>query len=400
MKSDSFRSDIQFLRGFAVFLVFLNHFIPLTFKNAFVGVDIFFVISGYVVASSSFARLTAGTFTFLSFIKRRFLRIYPSLLFVVTISLFLYSLLTFTSGSAARAALASIFSFSNIYFFLTSSDYYASTSVLQPFLHTWSLGVEFQFYILFPFIFPFIIRKRFRFHLLLLLSILSFSLLLGLYDFDAFFYLPFARIWQFYLGIVAFKLSTLGFRFSRFNCKPFIFISLLIFSSLPAHFPLIGPILASFLTFIFLVTNSQFPSLCTLFSVLIPFFSVVGTFSYSLYLWHWPFISIASVTFGISIFSNLLAFCLTLIFSLLSFFLLESNSSLLAKSIRSSSILRFIFIWVLSFPFLSVLSALFFKAKLIPKHIIKQYDGTYPGFSDFLDCSDVDILSLPPSTLR
>lgn len=399
MKSDSYRSDIQVLRGFAVFLVFLNHFIPLSFKNSFVGVDIFFVISGYVVASSSFTRLTAGTFTFISFIKRRFLRIYPSLLFVVTISLFLYSLLTFTSGTAARAALASYFSFSNIYFFLTSSDYYASTSVLQPFLHTWSLGVEFQFYILFPFVFPFIIRRRFRFHFIVVLLLLSFSLLLGLYDFNAFFYLPFARIWQFYLGIFAFKLSTLGFCFSRFNFKPFIFTSLLVFSSLPAHFPFIGPILASFLTFIFLVTNSQFPSLCPLLSVLIPFFSVVGKFSYSLYLWHWPLISIASVAFGTSTFSLLLAFCLTLIFSLLSFVLLESNSSLLNKSIRPSAIFRLIFIWVLSSPFLSVFSALFLKSKLIPQHIINQYDGTYPGYSDFLDCSDVEILSLPPGCI-
>ena len=396
MKSYLFRQDIQVLRGLAVFLVFLNHFIPTFFKNAFIGVDIFFVISGYVVASSSLERLNVGSFDFKSFVQRRILRIYPTLLLVTTISLFFYSAFTFTSGSAARAALTSIFSFSNFYFYSTSSDYYASTSVLQPFLHTWSLGVEFQFYLLFPFVFPLVFPWSLRRHFVCLLSLLSFSLLISQSDFNAFFYLPFSRIWQFYLGIIAFKFSNLRLIITRFNLKPYIFVCLLIFSSLPGHYPILGPLIASLLTFFFLVNHQRFLFFPRRLSFLTFSFSKVGLFSYSLYLWHWPFISITAVTLGSSITSYVLAFCLTLLFSFLSFNFLESKSSILFISLRSSFIYKVLSAWIFFSPLLFASTALFLKAKLIPHRITSQYKGTSPGYADFQECSDIEISSLPP----
>ena len=150
-KTSGYRPDIDGLRAFAVLSVFLFHlnfsFIP----SGFVGVDIFYVISGYVILRGILPDLMANRFSLAAFYDRRILRIFPALILAVLLSLlvgyFINTPKEFTS--LGESAVASLLSGSNFYFF-DRLDYFAAAAQTIPLLHTWSLGVEFQYYLLMP----------------------------------------------------------------------------------------------------------------------------------------------------------------------------------------------------------------------------------------------------------
>ena len=162
----SYRPDIDGLRGIAVLLVVLYHFEKIfldtkIFQGGFVGVDIFFVISGYLISSIIFSELkTSNKFSFKNFYIRRIKRILPVLSIVITFTL-ISSYFLFIPEKfivTIKSAASSWFFFSNIFFWKQLSTYHAEESTNIPLLHTWSLSVEEQFYILFP-IFIFLLFK-------------------------------------------------------------------------------------------------------------------------------------------------------------------------------------------------------------------------------------------------
>jgi peptidoglycan/LPS O-acetylase OafA/YrhL len=147
------RADIQALRGVAVLLVLLFH-LGGRLPSGFIGVDMFFVISGYVISMIYLDRLRiAPTLANIyAFVRRRTLRLMPALLVSVTLTMALaYLLLPPTENKlvALSAGLSSIFYTSNIFFLTSGANYWLETQSHNPFLHTWSLGVEWQFYLLF-----------------------------------------------------------------------------------------------------------------------------------------------------------------------------------------------------------------------------------------------------------
>jgi len=154
----SYRSEIDGLRTIAVLSVILYHaqivvFGHDFFKGGFVGVDIFFVISGYLISRILLSELfEKGKISFLQFYERRARRILPILftVFIVSFPLAYKYLLPNQFIEYAQSILSATFFGSNIFFYFTNTKYGAEDSLLQPFLHTWSLGVEEQFYILFP----------------------------------------------------------------------------------------------------------------------------------------------------------------------------------------------------------------------------------------------------------
>src|SRR6056300_1545896 len=183
----TYRPEIDGLRAIAVGAVILNH-APITilgnqpFKGGFIGVDIFFVISGYLITSIILKELVAtGSFSFIYFYERRIRRILPALLFVMLASLpfaWMY-LLPSSFVDFSKSLLYSLGFSSNFYFHYTGQEYGAESGLLKPFLHTWSLSVEEQYYILFPMVL-FITFKYFRKFLLVILTIcLIFSLLIA-----------------------------------------------------------------------------------------------------------------------------------------------------------------------------------------------------------------------------
>ena len=179
-----YRPEIDGLRAIAVVAVILYH-AQITiighqpFKGGFIGVDIFFVISGYLITSIILKELvTTGAFSFKHFYERRIRRILPALLFVMLVSLPVAWICLYPDSliDFSKSILYSLSFSSNFYFHYTGQIYGAESGLLKPFLHTWSLSVEEQFYVLFPLVFL-VIFKYFRKYLI---HILIFGFLISL----------------------------------------------------------------------------------------------------------------------------------------------------------------------------------------------------------------------------
>jgi len=204
----SYRPEIDGLRAIAVLSVIFYH-AQVTFyghnyfASGFIGVDIFFVISGYLITSIIFKELlTTGKFSFTYFYERRIRRILPVLFTVMLISLpaAWFLLLPSSLEDFSKSILYSLGFSSNFYFWFSNSVYGAESSLLKPFLHTWSLSIEEQFYVLFPIICIFLFTFFRRF--LLVFFLLGLVISLGAADWGSknypsfnFYVLP-TRAWE------------------------------------------------------------------------------------------------------------------------------------------------------------------------------------------------------------
>ena len=146
-----YRPEIDGIRRLAVVAVIINHFYSDILPSGFLGVDVFFVISGFVITS---ALVDHRSETFRNFIiefyERRIKRLLPALLFYVIVVSVLISLVNPEPATSLLTGMASIFGLSNLYLISRSADYFSDSSQLNVFTHTWSLGVEEQFYLIFP----------------------------------------------------------------------------------------------------------------------------------------------------------------------------------------------------------------------------------------------------------
>ena len=147
----SFREDINGLRAIAVLSVVFYHANFPIFKGGWLGVDIFFVISGYLISNIIVSELNESKFSFRHFYIRRIKRILPALFFTIIVTIpFAFWLLTPKAmNEYLNSLLASLFFYAN-YYFMNLEFYIAESTKVMPFLHTWSLAIEEQYYILFP----------------------------------------------------------------------------------------------------------------------------------------------------------------------------------------------------------------------------------------------------------
>ena len=220
----NYRSEIDGLRAIAVVSVILYHakifiFGRDWFEGGFIGVDIFFVISGYLITRIILTELVqSNSFSFIKFYERRARRILPMLFIVigVCIPIAWQKILPLDLIDFAKSALSAIGFGSNFFFYLSTTEYGADSALLKPLLHTWSLGVEEQFYIIIPVII-FLIWKFARTSLLTLLIgmlILSiqFADFMGVRNSELNFFLPFSRFWELLVGSV---LAFIELRYGR-----------------------------------------------------------------------------------------------------------------------------------------------------------------------------------------
>jgi peptidoglycan/LPS O-acetylase OafA/YrhL len=149
--SDTYRPDIDMLRAFAVVVVLLFHLDVSGFSYGFLGVDIFFVVSGYLISTIIFKALDNGQFSLGAFYARRVRRLLPPLVVTVLVTMIAASMIMtpYDLNSTGRSAVSSLFSFSN-FVFLSEVSYWDQASELKPLLHTWSLAIEEQFYLVWP----------------------------------------------------------------------------------------------------------------------------------------------------------------------------------------------------------------------------------------------------------
>lgn len=197
--------DVDGLRALAVALVVLYHGGVPFLSGGFVGVDVFFVISGFVITRLIESELRAGVFSFSGFYARRIRRLLPAFVLVLSctaIAAFLV-LLPEDLVDFARSALASIAILANVYFWI-GTDYFSASSELKPLLHTWSLSIEEQFYIAFPAFLLVVSKLRERARVAVVATVLLLSFLVSVQTTEsspgsAFYLLP-SRVWEFLFG--------------------------------------------------------------------------------------------------------------------------------------------------------------------------------------------------------
>ena len=200
----NYRPDIDGLRAIAVLSVVLFHGFPQLFKGGFIGVDVFFVLSGYLISRIIFEQLNQGTFNFLDFYARRIKRIFPALLIVLVAAYIAgwFTLLADEYGQLGQHIAAGAAFISNFVLW-SEAGYFDNSAHTKPLLHLWSLGIEEQFYIVWPFLLWVASKLRVSlFALTLILTAVSLYLnITGIKsDAVATFYSPQTRVWELLVG--------------------------------------------------------------------------------------------------------------------------------------------------------------------------------------------------------
>lgn len=292
-----YRPEIDGLRAVAVIPVILFHSGSKIFSGGFVGVDIFFVISGYLITTLLIQDIYNNFFSVINFYERRARRILPALFVMVIFTLFIgwFILTPYFYRDLFQTSVSVAFFLSNVLLYI-KSGYFSAISELKPLLHTWSLSVEEQFYILFPIFLLVIWRfgEKVVFWSIMFIIILSLTLSEWMWrnDDSANFYLLPTRIWELLLGSVAalilqkhqFKgndiISILGLLAIFYGI--FFFSEETPFPSVYALLPVLGA-----LSLIFFANEQSVTAKLLSNKILVG----IGLISYSLYLWHQPVFS-------------------------------------------------------------------------------------------------------------
>ena len=327
-----FRADINGLRGWAVLLVLLFHYEIWRFNGGFLGVDIFFVISGFLMASIISNSNEKNNFSIANFYLRRARRIVPALLTLI-IAIMLVGLIILPPQELIKLsehAGSSILFFSN-FTYMDEAGYFDAVSINKWLLHTWSLSVEWQFYLLYPILLRFFFKlvaqkniyfKNLIFHILLFVVLI----LLSFVSYDvkpefAFFMLP-ARAWELIAGSIIFfifknKEIKNGLSiYSSLGVISLIVLSLIVDDSF--DWPGTYTLLTVLATSLIILNNNQNNFLLHNYPI-----QKLGDISYSLYLWHWPIFVGLNYFFLTNIYWKILGFLFSVFISIISYRYIE-----------------------------------------------------------------------------
>jgi peptidoglycan/LPS O-acetylase OafA/YrhL len=299
--TDTYRADIDGLRAFAVLSVVLFHAFPNVIRGGYVGVDVFFVISGYLISSILFSEMTESRFSLTTFYGRRIRRIFPALVvcLAVVLAYGFIALMPFELAQLGKHVFFGASFLSNIALW-GETGYFDTAASLKPLLHLWSLGVEEQFYILWPALLWMAFRIKAPIgQLLLALFLMSFAIniALSMTSISAAFYSPFSRFWELLAGAgLAWRreisltpkarswLSWAGL--AALLTSVAVFTARMPFPGWLALVPVGGAMAMLAAGPEATVNRVVFSNRAAVF---------VGLISYPLYLWHWPLISYALI---------------------------------------------------------------------------------------------------------
>ncbi len=393
------RNDIQSLRGLSVILIFLFHFDQVFFKYLYVGVDIFFIISGYVITNSIINSIRDNRFDIFKYFLRRIKRIYPGLIcFLIIFNISFFIFVSFNDGEFIQIIFSSISSFFGIsnffYIFTPNLDYFDDK--IKWLQHTWSLSNEIQFYILIGLIFivlnKFINFKRNTNALvfaLVLISILSFFLFLfGNTKLLSDYYSSFSRFWEFFFGSLAYLLNFEKFKLRKLNFNFLVLIFILILILVNFTIPNLSYktiIIFSVLFISFTIFFSDKHNLTKIHDVFIYY----GNISFSFFLWHLPIISFLKI-YNQNILINFLAsFLITTIISHLSYKYVEIKFNQKHKTNNNSIFLIKFLSVIVTFSIILLFNNITFLDKtrnFLYQNVIKFYpivrSFNIPGIND------------------
>lgn len=307
VRTHNYRPDVDGLRGIAVLFVLLFHTYPAQFPGGYIGVDIFFVISGFVITLGIKSSVNKGLFSHYEFILRRAFRILPLLFAVIgaTFPFAWYIMQPSEFGAFSTSAISALLFVSNI-FFAATDPYLVETIKNSPLMHTWSLGVEVQFYLIFPFLIVFALKKSvhlaIRNVILMCLFSFAFSVFLTFLAKDISFYLPLSRFWEFGIGaLVALreeaptnKINSKIIEISSLISILVLFCSLLYFDNSVHHpsFLTLFPVMSVALLICFGKSSKIVETLLTSRPIVF-----TGIISYSIYLLHQPIFTFLRIYF-------------------------------------------------------------------------------------------------------
>ena len=349
-------------------------------QGGFLGVDVFFVISGFLITSIIIKENQDFSFSLINFWSRRIRRIFPALLVMIITTLLIgyFSLYDNELRSLGKDGLASIFSVANIRMWLLSKDYWSPQAEDSFFLHTWSLSVEEQFYLIYPLCSLIIIRKFPKTFALCnlitsVMGFIAFSYFAPKHPNAAFYLMP-SRFWELSIGctlaIYQPFLNQLWTRWKKASIvSSWLGLSLILFSFLfisgkngldwRVIIPTFGA--AAFISSSEIVFSKPVKILSNKFLIFI------GKISYSLYLWHWPILLFSKNSRGE--FSSVVVILLTLIVSVFSYYIIEKQTRHNPKAIR---IIVILFV-------ASLVSAYLFSAKNYDEDLSKYKKVIWSG---------------------
>lgn len=309
---DHYRAEVDGLRGIAVLAVLAYHAFPQRFPGGYVGVDVFFVVSGYLISSILLRNLERSKFSFSQFYARRIRRIFPALILVLAASLAFGAIALLPSELQELGKhIASAAVFLSNFTLWREAGYFDHASELKPLLHLWSLGIEEQFYLLWPLLLLWLWRLQPRrialYVALLALASFAASLVIEPHSAVANFYLPFSRFWELGCGCLLASIE---------HSRPDKGSACAGRASQHWHSLLAGVGITCIVVAVFLLDeNTPFPGWAALLPTLgaacvilarpeawlqrrviaCAGLVLVGLISYPLYLWHWPLLSFATI---------------------------------------------------------------------------------------------------------
>jgi len=331
-----YRDDIDGLRALAVISVVLFHLGYIA--NGYLGVDIFFVISGYLITGIIYRQSVNKKFSLLNFYERRIRRIIPLVLFTTLIAFILGILFMLPDDleNLSQTVFASNFSANNILMYITSADYWAVKNDFKPLMHTWSLGIEEQFYLLYPLLFFFLKGDKIKYLLpsIIFLTLLSYVAFTIQESDSAKFYFIQYRFFELSIGgMAAIYFSPKKLNYKSIKNKYLLFILIvLLFCSLFLPIELSNDIkilLVTILTTGILVLGGVYSKTNKIYKWLFSntIVSFIGKISFSIYMWHQIVLAFYRYLFGeeISIYITVLLLLIIFLLSVSSYFLIENT---------------------------------------------------------------------------